>query len=358
MIFRVALLLFLLTSCQEQEEGVPVAYRELTEAVYGTATVTPRHSYTVYPPVSGIIETSSLRVGNKVAAGDDLFKISTTQAAINQQKAALNLEQARADYQGEVAVLRELEEKLASARIKLQHDSLNYARQARLWEQNIGSKQQYEGMHLAYQTSRNTSRELQNSYLRTKRELANRVALAKNALALSANNYGDHYVHAAIDGTVYQVFKDIGESVGPQTPVAEVGSTDDFLINILVDEVDIARIETGQSVVILLDAYGQETFSATIQRVLPLKDARSQTFTVEAEFTTPPPRLYSGLSGEANIIITQRSGILTLPSQYINENNQVLTAGGLRQITPGLSDLRYTEIVSGLEEGDVVYQAE
>ncbi len=201
-------------------------------------------------------------------------------------------------------------------------------------------------------------RELEHAYRRTERELANQVALAKNVLAVSQSNYGDHYVSAAMSGTVYAVFKDLGESVGPQTPVAEIGSTSDFLIKILIDEVDVAKISVGQEVVILLDAYGEEIFTAIIKQVLPLKDVRSQTFTVEAEFVTAPPKLFNGLSGEANIIISQRTNVLTLPSQYITPDDQVRTPAGLQRITPGVADMRYTEIISGITAGDTVYQIE
>lgn len=356
--FQFVMLCTILLSCEQQEEGIHPTYRNITEAVYGTATVEPRQSYTVYPAINGIIETSFLKEGEQVEKGEELIKISSRQAELNRKKAQLNLDQAQEGYQGEIVILQEIAERIASARKKHVHDSLNYARQARLWQQNIGSLQQYESMKLAYETSGNLVRELQLSHQRTERELANQVALANNALDVSQRNFVDHSVRAAMSGTIYRVFKDIGESVGPQTPVAEIGSSEDFLIKILVDEVDIAKVNVGQEVILLLDAYGTVPFIAVIQRILPLKEARSQTFTVEAEFKEAPPKLFSGLSGEANIVIAQRANILTLPSQYITPDNQVRTASGLQQITPGLSDLSFTEIVSGLGAEEMVYQVE
>ena len=47
---------------------------------------------------------------------------------------------------------------------------------------------------------------------------------------------------------------------------------------------------------------------------------------------------------------------LTLPTEFIGPDNTVLTVDGKHSIITGISDLRYTEIISGIDSGTTVYQ--
>jgi len=352
------LLIALLCSCSQKETGIHPDLTTITEAVYGTATVVPKDAYTVYSPVNGIIDQSNLEEGALVKQGDELFSIGKQRAALEKKKANQNYARARESYQGEAAILKEMDERLKSAELNLVNDSVNYARQARLWEQNIGSRQAFEMTELKFQTSRNQVTELSKAYERTRRDLADQVAIASTALEISGQQYGEYITRAEISGTVYEVLKQVGESVTTQTAVARIGSTDDFIIELLIDEVDIARVRTGQSVVLILDAYPGKPFEAKISRILPHKDQRSQTFTVEAVFTISPERLYDGLSGESNIIISRRENTMTLPNEFIGPGNTVITEDGERQVVTGISDLRYTEIISGIDTNTMIFQAQ
>jgi HlyD family secretion protein len=352
------LLFIAVNSCRQEAAGIRPGLNTITEAVYGTATVVPKQAYTVFSPVNGIIDRSKLEEGALVQEGVELFHISNQKAKLEKKKAQQNYSRARESYQGEVAVLQEMDERLRSAEMSLVNDSLNYARQTRLWNQNIGSHQALEAAELKFNTSRNQLGELRKAYERTREELADQVALAGTALEISGQVYDEHSIRAKMNGTVYEVLKEVGESVTTQTQVARIGSTDDFILKLLIDEVDIARVKAGQSVVVILEAYRGQAYEAKITRILPHKDERSQTFTVEAVFTKFPERLYDGLSGEANIVISRRENILTLPTEFIGPGNKVVTADGEREVVTGISDLRYTEILSGLDTNAIVYKAE
>lgn len=358
-ITTVVLLLFIfLSGCRDKETGIHPGRNTITEAVYGSATVIPKETYIVFSPINGLIEQSDLREGAAVEQGTELFRISDQRAKLERKKARQNYAHARESYRGDVAILREMAERLESATISMVNDSINYVRQSRLWQQNIGSQQAFETMELRFKTARNKVNELKKAYERTRQNLADQMALAETALEISDQFYGEHSIRAKMSGTVYEVMKQVGESVTTQTPVARIGSTDSFIIELLIDEVDIARVQVGQKAVLVLDAYRDQSFEAKITRIFPHKDDRSQTFTVEAVFTTPPVQLYDGLSGEANIIIAQRKKVLTLPTEYIGPDNNVLTADGKRAVVTGVSDLRYTEIISGIDTSTTIYPIE
>jgi len=99
-----------------------------------------------------------------------------------------------------------------------------------------------------------------------------------------------------------------------------------------------------------LDAYSDTVFQASIRKISPSKDLRTQTFLIEAIFEHPPDRLYAGLSGEANIIVAERENVLSIPLSYLVEGNKVLGDDGLIEVETGLRNLERVEIRSGLNE--------
>jgi len=348
----------LVSSCSSPPQEFRAQYQSLTEAVYSTATIVPAEMYTVYSPVNGIIEKSELEEGRLVEQGALLFQVNNRQSNLSEANAALNVQLAQDSYLGESAILRELEERIRSVQIRVANDSLNYERQAKLWAQNIGSQQIYETKKLTYELSTNELSSLRSNYLRTKKELARKVELAQNSLQISTANNDEFTITSRLSGTIYEVLKEEGEFVSPQSAVAVVGSTNSFVVQLLIDEVDISYVFPGQKTLVNLDAFGEQIFEAEITRIYPTKDERSQTFKVEAIFKEQPARLFNGLSGEANIIIAKKERVLCLPSQLINENKEVNTPDGLVKVTTGLRNLAFTEILSGIDTATIIYQAQ
>lgn len=345
-------------SCKEKKVGVKPKLQNLTEAVYSSVTVEPREFYTVYPSASGIIDQKLIEEGNQVKKGALLFKIKNTQSVINRENAKLNFDLAKETYKGDAAILKEIEEQINTSMLKMRNDSLNYEKQKRLWQNEIGSEQSFQDRKLAYNISRNDVDRLVNTYERTRKELENKLKVSRNQYEISNVVEKDFNVNSKIDGTVFKVFKEAGEAVTPNSAIATIGSTNDFILKLLVDEQDISSVYQKQKVVVVLDAYGDKTFEATIAKILPTMDERSQTFELEAHFVNPPDKLYNKLTGEGNIIVSTKANVLTLPSVLISEDNQVLTDDGWVQISTGISNLKYTEIINGIDTSTVVYKPE
>ena len=180
-------------------------------------------------------------------------------------------------------------------------------------------------------------------------------------LQQAANTYrssqivtNDFTVTSKIDGKVYALYKEPGEIVSTMEPLASVGSAKDFIIEMLVDEVDIVKLGLGQKALITLDAYGVAVFEAEISKIYPRKDERSQTFTVEANFQNPPEKLYPGLAGEGNIIIDQKEDALTIPKVYLINGNQVETEEGPVFVKIGLQNLDQVEILEGIDANTII----
>jgi len=346
--------LLISTSCNKQKKGFKPEYRDVTEAVYSTVTVQPRDVYKVYPQVAGIIEEMLIEEGDEVKKGDVLLRLTDNKSGVNVRSAQLKYEIAKESYSGESARLKEIEEQIKTATVRVKNDSINYERQKRLWEQNVGSRLEFDNRKLAYDISRNDLDRLVNSYKRNQAELQRQMEIAKNTLQINKLNSQDFTLRSKLDGQVYSIEKEEGESITPQTAVAIIGSKGDFILSLLIDEVDIRKVFEGQRIILSLDAYPNSAYEAKVAKIYPEKDERSLTFKVEAEFVTKPDRLLKGLSGEANIVIDQKKNVLTLPSQYIMENGKVNTQDGEVTVETGLRSLEYTEIISGIDSSTLI----
>ncbi len=352
------LFLIILLSCNSEKESLKPTVGNISESVYATVTVLPDSLYRAHAAVGGIAEKIYVEEGDSVRVGQPVMQISNTAPELNVRNAKLALELAEEEYQGQAAILKRIMDEIEVARLNMKQDSVDFMRQQRLRENDIGTEAEYDRRRLAYEVSRKNLARLEDELDRTRIELETQVEQARNNYETTLSNASDFLVTSKIDGKVYGVYKAKGEFINFQEPVAAIGSRDKFLIEMLVDEVDIARISEGQQVAITLDAYKDEVFTAHITRILPQKDERTQTFTVEGLFDEAPEALYAGLSGEANIIIRRKDNVLIIPRSYMTANKEVRTKDGLKKIETGLMSMESVEITSGIDSATLIYRPE
>ena len=345
----VTIFLAFLHSCRNGEERVRAEITSLTESVYAALVVQPDELYQVHSAISGIIEIIHVAEGDTVIKGSPLIQVRNTNPRLNLENSRLVLDMAQSNYKGRANLLNELRSEIEIAQLKLSNDSLNYVKQKNLWDKNIGTRNTFESRELAYKTSRANLQLLKNRLTRTEEDLLTALKEAQNNYQNALHTNKDYTVTSKIDGRVYDLFKEPGEIVSPQEPIASIGHTQRFIMEMEVDEVDIARVEAGQRVIITLDAYPKTTFNARVNRIYPTKDVATQTFKVEAEFTDVPAKLFPGLSGEANIIVRTRDNVLVVPKAYVNGNNEVKTDRGVVKVTTGIESLDKVEILSGID---------
>lgn len=340
----------LLFSCGEEQEKIVPQKMSLTESVYASVTIQPDSLYQVYAAVGGILDQNMVDEGDVVLKGTPLLQIINNAPKLTTENAKLSLQLASQNFSGSSAILKALEDEIQAAILSFQNDSINFFRQKRLWEQQIGSKVEYDNRKLAYELSRNKLNLLRSRYARTKNELQTQVLQARNNYESSQINTMDFTVTSKINGKVYALLKEPGEIVSTMEPLAAVGSASVFLIKMLVDEVDIVKLKVGQKTLVTLDAYPSIVFTAQVAKIYPRKDERSQTFTVEAVFNDPPKTLYPGLAGEGNIIVAEKENVLTIPKTYVIEGNKVRTVNGVVEVSLGLQNLAMVEVLGGIDE--------
>lgn len=356
-VFFLVLITTFLYSCNKEEHITPIR-KSMTESIYSSIVVQPDSLYQVYAVISGILEKNFIEEGDLVLKNQPLFQVINTAPELNTKNAKLALDLANDNYSGGITVLKSIKEEINAAQLKLKNDSINYYRQKNLWDQKIGSKIDFDSRKLNYDLARNNVLTLKSKLNRTKNELFITVKQAKNNYTTALVNTKDYTIKSSIAGKVYSINKNLGELVKTAEPIATLGSANQFIVEMLVDEVDIVKVIMSQQVLITLDAYKGQVFEAKVTKILPKKDERNQTFTVEAIFDNPPKVLFPGLSGEGNIVIGKRKNVLTIPLDYLLEDDKVRTDGGLVSVKTGLRNMDFVEIVSGISEKTIIYKAE
>lgn len=345
-----------LTSCSEERKQIKVSKSNITESIYSSVTLEPAFLYSVYSEVPGKIIEFKKETGDSVAFGDVICTIDAVGAINNSENAALNLELIQDKLFGSASLIEDLTQEINVARKQYSIDSIHLTRIQKLQNKNIATPSELEQAELKTQSSKARLNGLIAQKNRLQRELKIQQKQAKNAYESALSTSSGATITSIVDGVVYEIFKENGELVNTQQPIAMIGSKSEFIIRLLVDEVDITQVEIGQKVMIDLEAYPKQTFTARIDQIYPKMDSKTQSFQVIAKFVTPPPKLYLGLTGEANIIVKHIDSSIVIPRDYLIDQEFVETSEGRKKVSIGLKSISNVQIIKGLNEGDIIFE--
>ncbi len=177
-------------------------------------------------------------------------------------------------------------------------------------------------------------------------------------------------LRAPFGGVVADISGELGEYTTPSPPGIPTPPAIDLIddscmfVSAPIDEVDAANIKMGQPGRIVLDAIKGKSFAGKVKRIAPYVlelEKQARTVEVEVEFVEPPTEenLLIGYSADVEIVHASHEKVLRIPTQTLLEGKRVLfyRADGVleeRKVETGLANWEYTEITSGLNEGDRV----
>lgn len=155
-----------------------------------------------------------------------------------------------------------------------------------------------------------------------------------------------------------------GELSGGQ-PAFILTDLSDYHLEVIVDEIDIGRVAVGQPVTVTLDALPGETLSGEVTHIADtaLTEALVVSYVVTVRLDPTDAPLRAGMTASADLVIERREAALLAPNRFIRIDRTTgrvyadkLEGGQVRpvEIQTGLRDETYSEILAGLEEGDVV----
>lgn len=197
------------------------------------------------------------------------------------------------------------------------------------------------------------------------------VEAAKKELEDAEESLQDYKFLAPYDGVVLSSDFRIGERASGSTGITLI--SDDFIVKVTISENDIFKISEGNEALITLDAYSELEFNGKVASIIPISttDGGIISFEVLIEFETGENiDIYYGLSANASIITQKAEDVLYVPIQSVYKEDgksfvDLLTTFDVDpenigeavkkvEITTGINDYLYIEVISGLKEGDII----
>lgn len=246
-------------------------------------------------------------------------------------------------------------------------------------EANLASLSSPEGIpSVTLQAKQNTvisneeaQQETRNDYQSTLADLDISIRLKQNdvgqksaALTKLRKTLDDYQIVAPFDGTVRRVDYQVGDNLLADTTEAKyivLENRDYTVITILLDQVDIIRVKIGQPASLTLDAIPGRAFSGAIMEIdpTPVQSSGVVSYNVSVRIPTPADlTILSGMTATVEIETSRKENVLAVPSLSLLWKNSAATLqradGQTVPVETGLTDGRYTEILSGANEGESI----
>lgn len=195
------------------------------------------------------------------------------------------------------------------------------------------------------------------------------VEQAKANVDAAQANLSKSIIISPISGVITNVEAKVGQIMQPGVIAVSVISYGEYDVESYVPEADIAKVKVGDRATTTLDAYGSDVFFDT--SVIKIDPAETiienvPTYKVTLKFSSSSDsRIKSGMTANLDILTGQKNDVLAAPSRSIysiDVNKYVMLVDSVdptkttkTQVETGMRGVDgYTEIISGLKEGDKI----
>lgn len=168
-------------------------------------------------------------------------------------------------------------------------------------------------------------------------------------------------LHSPVAGYVMDKSVSPGQFVGMQQPLYTVADLSTVWVMAEVYEQNLSDIKVGQSAVLHLTAYPEETFEGKVGFIYPSISETTRTLKVRLEFVNHDMHLRPGMYGEVEIA-RGGSEVLAVPADAVMDDGAVkyvfVVSDGKhftpRKVMVGRTTGDWMEVVSGLAEGEEI----
>jgi cobalt-zinc-cadmium efflux system membrane fusion protein len=164
-----------------------------------------------------------------------------------------------------------------------------------------------------------------------------------------------------LSGKVADNTMSLGTMVDQSTEILTILDPRVLCVDANIYERDISKIQVGQEVDVTVPAYPGVVFKGKIQYVGDIMNEETRTITVRTEVENEGLNLKAGMFASLRIQLDRQARALTIPQTAVLDDGDLkiafLKKGGEffpREITVGTKMNGLIEVLSGLEEGDVV----
>ncbi|HAA17102.1 MAG TPA: efflux transporter periplasmic adaptor subunit [Cytophagales bacterium] len=347
-----------------------VKYGTFIDYIPRTGNIIPANTYFIDAVEGGNIREIYLESGTIVRKGDPIMRLANSQleldvltresglyeqinlgrqTKLNLEQNSLNLKQSLAEIDYQLSLLKP-----------------QYDRMKELFEKELVSQQEWEGVkeNYEYQQRRRelTYASYQSDSAKTQVQLRSiddsEFRMVRN-LELVSEIRENLEITAPRDGQLTTSDWQIGQTVNRGTRIGQVDELNTYKVRVSIDELYLPRIDIGQKGTF---PYDGNSYEVMITKVYP--DINNGVFEVDMEFTAEVPGgIKRGQSVRIRLELGNSSQALLLPvGGFFKDTGgswvYVVSGDGgkaeKREIKLGQRNPEYFEIISGLEEGDKV----
>lgn len=372
----------------------------IIETVTASGKIYPEQEVKISPEVSGEVIELRVQEGDSVAAGQLLARINPATYSSMVSQAQASVAQSR-------ATVTAGREQAAQSRAQLEQARAAYNRNQQLYREKVISAQEFEQSESAYKSAK-------AAYEAAQAQVSGGqfgVEGASAGLAQAQANLRKTTLFAPVSGTIAALNVKLGERVVGTAQMAgtemmTIANLGRMEVRVDVSETEIAKVKVGDSVHIEADAYRSRKFSGVVSSVsvssknssgLAAATASADqvtNYTVRILITSPtsaatvqqselpqlPVVFKPGMSASVDILTRRERDVLAVPVNAVTTRDypdsvtkktgapqkarQVVfvvdkTSGKatLRDVTTGIQDNNYLQILSGLKAGEEVVVA-
>jgi RND family efflux transporter MFP subunit len=339
----------------------PVVSRQIQRVVEAVGTLYPYDEVVVSAEVDGRVEEVRFDLGDAVAQGDVLARISEEEQRylVAQTEAQLRQALERLGLKSEEERVHDIREtpEVRRAQADLFDAEQRYKRARQLVDQGIGSQQdldaaqaRYKAMLAAYDATLNQTR-----------NLIQQVEQYKASLQLQRKRLRDTTVRAPFAAYVKERQVTVGQYVRVNTPLFTLVKINPIRLRAEVPERMAPWIQIGQAAEVSVEAYPDRRFEGRVWRISPTVDQSKRTFLVEALIQNPGGELKPGSYAKARIRTNKFEQVYLVPVRAVNYvlgTNKVYAVRGNtvepREVKLGDRFGQEVEIVEGVRPGERV----
>jgi len=186
---------------------------------------------------------------------------------------------------------------------------------------------------------------------------------AYNTMQIALNNLNDYTITSPISGTILSLYIQEGGTASMGT-IAVIGNTENFIAEAFSDEIDVVNIKKGQDALLTFDALPHKEVKGTVEYIGNSTTAVSgiQAYKIKIKIDDSSIVLKDGLSVNVDITTQMKNNVLAVPiesafyhdGKYYVDVVQSDNTIQRKEVETGISSDDYTEIISGLSEGDTI----
>jgi len=198
---------------------------------------------------------------------------------------------------------------------------------------------------------------------------------AEAGIAFAKFNVSQCTIRSPINGIVLKKYREVGSMISygnavasdeGMTDIAQLANTDDMRTEVDINEGDIAKVAIGSPATVLLDAYPDRPFAASVVKIYPAADRQKGTVKVEVHLLNPDldvvkPEMSAKVTFLAAAAAKQEAALVMVPKKAIvsdGSQNYVWTvrdgSAHRTEITLGREFQDGMQVTQGLTGGETV----